>query len=114
MLNKLADPTVIPGAVKSQISLRIVPDQDLETISKSLTDFLEDGFQKFQSPNQLKVTSSDWWSECCLTIISQVKIERTADWWLGSLDDPWFKALENAVSEEWGVSPLRIREGGVC
>lgn len=49
-----------------------------------------------------------------LVITFQVKIERTADWWLGNLDDPWFKALENAVSEEWGVSPLRIREGGVC
>lgn len=55
-INSLPDPTVIPGAVKSQISLRIVPDQDLETISKSLVDFLEDGFQQIQSPNELKVT----------------------------------------------------------
>jgi di- and tripeptidase len=37
-----------------------------------------------------------------------------ADWWLGDLDDPWFKALERAVQDEWGTEPLRIREGGVC
>ena len=40
-------------------------------------------------------------------------MNHTADWWLGNLDDHWFKALESAVEEEWGVEPLRIREGGV-
>ncbi|KAF8635795.1 hypothetical protein AX15_000002 [Amanita polypyramis BW_CC] len=87
--------TVIPGTVKSQISMRIVPDQDLETISKSLVDFLYNEFQRYQSSNKLKA-----------------KIERTADWWLGSLDDQWYKALESAVAKEWGTPPLRIREGG--
>ena len=29
------------------------------------------------------------------------------------MDDFWFKSLEDAVREEWGVEPLRIREGGV-
>lgn len=43
----------------------------------------------------------------------QLSVEHTADWWLGELNDPWFKALETAVKEEWGVEPLRIREGGV-
>lgn len=43
----------------------------------------------------------------------KVSIDHTADWWLGNLDDPWFKALEGAIQEEWGVDPLRIREGGV-
>lgn len=43
----------------------------------------------------------------------KVKIEHMADWWLGNLDDPWFKALENAVRNEWAVEPLNIREGGV-
>lgn len=44
----------------------------------------------------------------------QVSVEHTADWWLGELDDFWFKALQGSVEEEWGVEPLRIREGGVC
>ena len=44
---------------------------------------------------------------------TQVSIDRTADWWLGNLDDKWFHALEDAVRDEWEVEPLRIREGGV-
>ncbi|KIM66941.1 hypothetical protein SCLCIDRAFT_109662 [Scleroderma citrinum Foug A] len=87
--------TVIPGTVTAQVSLRIVPDQDLESISQSLVSHLQDSFRAFQSPNNLSV-----------------RIEHTADWWLGDLEDPWFNALETAVREEWGVQPLRIREGG--
>lgn len=43
----------------------------------------------------------------------QITIDRTADWWLGQLDDEWFHALEKSVRDEWGVQPLQIREGGV-
>ncbi|KAF9454810.1 glutathione degradosome [Macrolepiota fuliginosa MF-IS2] len=89
------NPTVIPSTVKAQISLRIVPDQDLDTIVHSLVDYLKTTFDEFGTPNKL-----------------QIDVEHTADWWLGELDDPYFKALENAVKEEWGVEPLRIREGG--
>jgi len=87
--------TVIPGSVKSQVSLRIVPDQDLNTVANALRDHLETSFQGLQSPNTLKVD-----------------VKHKADWWLGNLDDFWFKALESAVQEVWGVAPLRIREGG--
>ncbi|KAI6129690.1 glutathione degradosome [Pisolithus croceorrhizus] len=87
--------TVIPGTVTAQVSLRIVPDQDLESVSRSLVSHLQASFNSSQSPNALSVT-----------------IERTADWWLGDLDDPLFIALESAIHEEWGVQPLRIREGG--
>lgn len=87
---------MIPGSVKGQVSLRIVPDQDLPTIITSLTDYLTTTYKAFNSPNQIQVT-----------------VDHSADWWLGSLDDPWFKALESAVQEEWGEEPLRIREGGV-
>ena len=45
--------------------------------------------------------------------ISKIKIDHKADWWLGRLDDEWFEFLEASVREEWGVTPLRIREGGV-
>ncbi|KAG9315550.1 glutathione degradosome [Chiua virens] len=89
------NPTVIPGKVTAKLSLRIVPDQDLETVSRALVAHLNACFDVFQSPNTFSVT-----------------IDHTADWWLGDLDSPWFKALETAVCEEWGVQPLRIREGG--
>ncbi|KAG1834186.1 hypothetical protein EV424DRAFT_1363232 [Suillus variegatus] len=87
--------TVIPGKVTAKVSLRIVPDQDLQTIAQSLVDHLRGTFEKSQSPNQLSVS-----------------IDRTADWWLGNLDGPWFKALKAAVHDEWNVEPLLIREGG--
>ncbi|KAG1749335.1 hypothetical protein EDB19DRAFT_1682039 [Suillus lakei] len=87
--------TVIPGKVTAKVSLRIVPDQDLETIAQSLVDHLRGSFDKFRSPNQLSVS-----------------IDRTADWWLGNLDGPWFKALKTAVHDEWNIEPLLIREGG--
>ncbi|KAL4080831.1 hypothetical protein J3A83DRAFT_4153384 [Scleroderma citrinum] len=87
--------TVIPGTVAAEISLRIVPDQDLKTISQSLVSHLQNSFHALRSPNSLFV-----------------RIDHTADWWLGDLEDPWFNALETAVCEEWGVQPLRIREGG--
>ncbi|KAG6865510.1 hypothetical protein C0991_001941 [Blastosporella zonata] len=87
--------TVIPGLVKSQVSVRIVPDQDLDTIVKALVAHLESSFEGMQSPNKLKV-----------------KVEHSADWWLGNLDDHWFKALESAVQDVWDIAPLRIREGG--
>lgn len=87
--------TVIPGSVKAQVSLRIVPDQDLQTIISTLTDYLKATYATFNSPNEIHVS-----------------VDHSADWWLGSLDDPWFRALESAVRDEWGVAPLRIREGG--
>ncbi|KAF8887175.1 hypothetical protein BD779DRAFT_1611627 [Infundibulicybe gibba] len=86
--------TVIPHKVKSQVSLRLVPDQDLDTILHST---------RWGRPTN---------SRAMADIPSQIKVEHTADWWLGNLDDPWFKALESAVQEEWGIEPLRIREGG--
>ncbi|KAJ7242825.1 hypothetical protein B0H12DRAFT_839440 [Mycena haematopus] len=89
------NPTVIPGTIKSQVSLRIVPDQDLDSIAESLCTYLRTSFEDQKSPNKLKVS-----------------VENTANWWLGELDDFWFKALESAVQEEWGMEPLRIREGG--
>jgi di- and tripeptidase len=49
------DSTVIPGKVTAKVSLRIVPDQDLQTIAQSLINHLRGSFNKFQSPNQLSV-----------------------------------------------------------
>ncbi|KAH8077043.1 Zn-dependent exopeptidase [Cristinia sonorae] len=87
--------TVIPATIKARVSLRVVPDQDLDTIATNLQDYLKSEFETFRSPNSLHMS-----------------IKHIADWWLGKLDDPWFLALENAIRDEWGVEPLRIREGG--
>ncbi|CUA72557.1 putative di-and tripeptidase DUG2 [Rhizoctonia solani] len=87
--------TVIPSSVKAKVSIRIVPDQDTDEIAASLVTHVKDAFAGLQSPNVLNV-----------------QVDRTADWWLGELDDEYFRALEDAVRDEWQAEPLRIREGG--
>jgi di- and tripeptidase len=102
--------------VKARVSVRIVPDQDLQTIAKSLCAHLKTTFKSFGSPNKLEARITLVILVHPLSLIAlpiKVSIEHTADWWLGSLDDPWFRSLEAAVRDEWGVEPLRIREGGV-
>lgn len=89
------NPTVIPSKVGAKVSLRIVPNQDLETITNSLREHLLSSFSELQSPNKISV-----------------KIDNSTDWWLGDIKGAWFKALEGAIQEEWGIEPLRIREGG--
>jgi len=87
--------TIIPSHIRAKVSLRIVPDQDLSDIVKALTTYVTEVFSEFNSPNTLEIT-----------------IDRTADWWIGNFEHPGFQALERAIAEEWGVEPLRIREGG--
>ncbi|KIY71497.1 Zn-dependent exopeptidase [Cylindrobasidium torrendii FP15055 ss-10] len=90
-----ANSTVIPGTVKASVSVRIVPDQDLETISHALQTHLTDSFKALESPNRFTVETV-----------------KATDWWLGQLDGKWFQALAHAIQEEWGFDPLYIREGG--
>ena len=63
MLTGFIDATVIPGTVKAQISLRIVPDQDLDTIVNSLREHLRLSFDGLQSPNNL-VVSLNFYALC--------------------------------------------------
>ena len=108
-----SDATIIPGTVTARLSLRIVPDQDLDTIVRSLRDYLQTSFHLLQSTNSLQVSTFKIKRNLNLISSNKINIDHTADWWLGNLDDHWFKWMETAVQEEWGVEPLRIREGGV-
>ena len=51
----VADSTVISSKVGAHVSLRIVPDQDLETIEASVREHFDKEFKQMQSPNVLKV-----------------------------------------------------------
>ena len=55
MLNNDSDATVIPSTVTARVSIRIVPDQDLDTISKALQEHLKSQFATIQSSNQIEV-----------------------------------------------------------
>ncbi|KAI0293587.1 Zn-dependent exopeptidase [Russula brevipes] len=89
------NPTVIPASVTAQVSLRIVPDQVLESVCETLVQHLRASFDALNSSNTIKMT-----------------VDHTADWWLGDLTHPWFLELERAIHDEWGAEPMRVREGG--
>lgn len=87
--------TVIAAVAVAEISLRIVPDQHLDTIKDTLLQHIQAIFAGLGSNNKL-----------------DVDFTRTADWWLGAVDDRIFHQMEASIERVWGVKPLRIREGG--
>jgi di- and tripeptidase len=85
--------SVIPHKARAVISMRIVPDQNLDEIIVLLKSTLHTKFASMNSENKLVVL-----------------VENQADWWLGDPQNKGFKALERAIGEEWGIDPLYIRE----
>ncbi|SNX84559.1 related to DUG2 - putative di- and tri-peptidase [Melanopsichium pennsylvanicum] len=97
--------TVIPSTVSAQVSLRLVPDQDLPTIEAALVSYVCDTF------NSLYAASS---CGCGLNGRNKVSVwvDHRADWWLGSDSSRYFQLLREAVKQEWDAEPISIREGG--
>lgn len=94
--------TVIPSTVSAQVSLRIVPDQDLPSIEASLLEHVQSTFNSLYpttSPSMVKNKVS-------------VTVDHRADWWMGSDSSQYFLLLREAVKEEWNAEPISIREGG--
>lgn len=87
--------TLIPQSATASLSLRIVPDQDLEVIKTSLKSFLHTQFAGFKSDNHLTVS-----------------IYHEAEPWVGDPGNRAFELLRTVISQEWGTEPLFIREGG--
>lgn len=57
-----AHSTVIPSSAQAAVSIRIVPDQSLEEISKSFVNFLEGAFAQLKSSNTLEVRGVQKWT----------------------------------------------------
>lgn len=87
--------TVIPKTVKSAVSIRVVPNQNVEEIKKNLTQYLEQEFEQIETSNHLSV------SVC-----------HEVEPWLGDLNTELYKRLFQSIKNNWGVEPLLIREGG--
>ncbi|EMG47843.1 DUG2 Probable di- and tripeptidase DUG2 [Candida maltosa Xu316] len=87
--------TVIPQLVHATISMRIVPNQDLESIKKSLIETLHTSFKQLKSENHL-----------------QVEIFHEAEPWLGDYQNKVYSILYENISKHWQQEPLFIREGG--
>ncbi|RHZ75258.1 hypothetical protein Glove_216g180 [Diversispora epigaea] len=87
--------TVIPCKAKANVSMRIVPDQDLNVIVKDFQSYVKSIFETLKTENDLSIT-----------------IDNKTDWWLGDIGSKYYKATEQAIEQEWGIKPLYIREGG--
>lgn len=91
-----ASNTVIPRTVKATVSMRIVPDQHLETMARNFTDFVHHQFGQLKSQNRMIVS-----------------IGQKADWWLAKTEECTVcEAARFAIKQEWDKEPLLIREGG--
>ncbi|RKP14597.1 hypothetical protein BJ684DRAFT_19007 [Piptocephalis cylindrospora] len=87
--------TVIPSKVQGKFSIRTVPDQDPERITRIVTEHIEAEFRKLGSKNACEV-------EC---------LHHGRSW--KSSPDHWnYLAGAKAVKEVYGVDPDMTREGG--
>ncbi|TKY86563.1 hypothetical protein EX895_004712 [Sporisorium graminicola] len=94
--------TVIPSTVSAQVSLRLVPDQDLPTIEAALLDHVHATFDSlYPTLSRPSIKNK-----------VRVSVDHRADWWLGSSSSSFFQLLRQAVKEEWNAEPISIREGG--
>lgn len=89
------NPTIIPRNAKAAVSMRVVPDQTITDICAQFEQYVKDVFEQSNSDNRISIT-----------------IESAAEYWLGDLKSKYFKAVENAIANEWNMKPLYIREGG--
>ena len=85
--------TIIPSTAWASISLRLVPNQQVEEVKEALIDFLKVKFQELGSKNVLSIS-----------------IDHQAEPWLGDPDNELFRTLEEAIIDVWG-SPGEDRAG---
>lgn len=79
------DGSLVSAHASAAISLRLVPNQEVDDVIKSLTAFLTNAFAKLDTHNHLSIT-----------------IDNQADAWLGDPDNAIFKTLEEAIMDVWG------------
>jgi len=87
--------TVIPRKVIGKFSVRIVPDQTPEHVTKCVVDYLNSLWAKRGSPNKMKASMAHG-GQC----------------WISDPNHDHFKAASKAVQTAFGVAPDMTREGG--
>ncbi|KAI7891619.1 uncharacterized protein EV154DRAFT_420013 [Mucor mucedo] len=89
------NPTLIPRNAKAAVSMRVAPDQAITDICAQFEQYVKNVFAQCNSDNRISIT-----------------IESAAEYWLGDLKSKYFKAVANAIADEWNMKLLYIREGG--
>ncbi|KAI3654271.1 hypothetical protein MP228_000990 [Amoeboaphelidium protococcarum] len=88
--------TIIPRQVTAHVSMRIVPNQQMDDVIQKLEQYLKNQFLQLKTRNTLTLT-----------------VSHRANWWLGKVAAcKHFKAAHDAINKVWNKSPLLIREGG--
>ncbi|KAJ1657318.1 hypothetical protein IWQ61_003260 [Dispira simplex] len=87
--------SIIPRCAQAAISMRVVPNQVIETIVDQFTSHVKNLFDALDTSSRLEVS-----------------IRNSASWWLGDTNNQYFKAAERAITHHWNVKPVYIREGG--
>lgn len=87
--------TVISQKAEAELSIRIVPTQDLEVVKESFVTYVNECFSKLKTNNFIKV-----------------QIMHEAEPWLGNVNNTAYQILKECLREEWGVDPIFVREGG--
>lgn len=87
--------TVIPQSATASVSIRVVPNQELDVIKTGLQELLKERFALLQLENQLAAD-----------------VYYTAEPWLGNPFNHVYKVLAENIEAHWGTKPLYIREGG--
>ncbi len=77
--------SLVSSHASAAISLRLVPNQEVDDVIVALTDYLEENFKQLDTHNRLTIT-----------------IDNQADPWLGNPDNEIFQTLEKAIMEVWG------------
>ncbi|KAL7635432.1 UNVERIFIED_CONTAM: hypothetical protein RMT77_014501 [Armadillidium vulgare] len=88
--------TVIPRKVTGKFSIRIVPDQTPESVTKRVVSYLDKMWEKRGSPNKYKV----------------IECEGSAPAWVSDPNHENFVAARRATEMVYGVAPDLTREGG--
>ncbi len=79
------NPTIISRVATANLSVRLVPDQDSNTVQAALHDVLRNAFRNLKTSNKLTI-----------------RIDHQADPWLGDPSNQIFQILEEAIMEVWG------------
>lgn len=77
--------SLVSSHASAAISLRLVPNQEVEDVIASLTAYLRENFRQLDTHNRLSIT-----------------IDNQADPWLGDPDNEIFQTLEKAIMDVWG------------
>ncbi|KNC53093.1 WD repeat protein [Thecamonas trahens ATCC 50062] len=87
--------SVIPRRATAKVSMRIVPDQSIDTMIARLQAHVDAVFGELNSTNSVAV-----------------KVVQAGKWWSADAESPLYGLAAEAVEEVWGAPPLFVREGG--